>query len=240
MLPVVILAGGLATRMLPITAAIPKSLIAINGEAFIDHQLRYLRHQGIKEVVICCGHQAEMIQTALANKSHGLSIHYSHDGPNLLGTGGAIKKALPALPDAFFVLYGDSYLPIDFAAVENAYFQAGKPALMTILKNHDQWDKSNVLFYQETLIEYNKQSPRSEMAFIDYGLGILSQSVFDHHKTDDTFDLSDLYHKLSLQGQLAGYQVYERFYEIGSLQGLKETEIYLKGNYDKLFNQVFK
>ena len=227
MLPVAILAGGLATRLRPITEKIPKALLSVAGEPFIYHQLRYLRQQGVEKVTLCIGYLGEMIEAAVGDGHRfNLQVTYSPDGPQLLGTGGALKQALPLLDEEFFVLYGDSFLPIDFEAVEQTFTQAKKPALMTVLRNGDRWDKSNVFFRDGRVEEYNKRLPRTDMEFIDYGLGILSQSVFDSYSPGQPFDLADLYHALSLEGNLVGHEVYERFYEIGSLTGLQETETY--------------
>ena len=228
MLPVVILAGGLATRMKPITEKIPKSLIEVNSKPFILHQLDYLKSQGIQNIVLCIGHLGHMIESLIGDgKVLGLNIQYSLDGNKLLGTGGAIKKALPLLSKDFFVLYGDSFLPIYYKDVEDAYVSSKKNALITVIKNNNQWDKSNVEFASGTLIEYNKHHPNERMHYIDYGLSILNQSIFDAYHQNESFDLSDLYHKLSLHDHLAGFETFDRFYEIGSQNGLKETEIYL-------------
>lgn len=228
MLPVVILAGGLATRMKPITEKMPKSLIEVNGKPFILHQLDYLKSQGIQNIVLCIGHLGHMIESLIGDgKALGLNIQYSLDGDKLLGTGGAIKKALPLLSKDFFVLYGDSFLPINYKDVEDAYVSSKKNALITVIKNNDQWDKSNVEFASGTLIQYNKHHPNERMQYIDYGLSILNQSIFDAYPENESFDLSDLYHKLSLHDHLAGFETFERFYEIGSQNGLKETENYL-------------
>lgn len=228
MYTVVILAGGLATRLRPLTEKIPKSLIRVAGRPFIEWQLDYLAHQGVNRVVLCTGYLGEQIESVVNDGSRfGLEVLYSPDGPVLLGTGGALKQALPRLGEEFFVLYGDSFLPVDFRAIEASFVSAGIPALMTVLRNGNRWDKSNVLFQNGRLLEYNKHTPRPEMEFIDYGLGILSASVFDDYELGKPVDLADIYHALSLKGQLAGYEVHERFYEIGSHDGLKETEFYL-------------
>jgi NDP-sugar pyrophosphorylase family protein len=227
MLPVAILAGGLATRLRPITETIPKALVDVAGKPFIDRQLNYLRGQGIRRVVLCIGYLGEMIEAVVGNGARfGLEVTYSPDGPSLLGTGGALKKALPLLGDQFFVLYGDSFLPVEFNPVAQAYLASGLDALMTVLKNGDQWDKSNVLFSNGELLEYNKRAPRPDMAYIDYGLGVVSARVLDAYPAALPFDLADVYQALSMQGQLAGFEVHERFYEIGSHRGLKETEAY--------------
>jgi NDP-sugar pyrophosphorylase family protein len=226
-LTVAILAGGLATRLRPITKTIPKALVNVAGLPFISRQLNYLRLQGIKRVVLCTGYLGEMIENLVGDGSaFGVEVVYSPDGATLLGTGGAIRQALPLLGDSFFLLYGDSYLPIDFSAVEAAFVESGKPGLMTVLNNGDRWDKSNVLFHDGQLAEYNKKTPSPEMRYIDYGLGVLQASAFANYKAGEIFDLADLYHKLSVQNELAGYEVHERFYEIGSHSGLKEAENY--------------
>lgn len=227
MLPVAILSGGLATRLRPITETIPKALVEVAGAPFICRQLDYLHVQGIRRVVLCIGYLGEMIQAVVGDGSKfGLNVSYSPDGPVLLDTGGALKQALPLLGGQFFVLYGDSFLPVDFGPVERAFFESEKAALMTVLENADRWDKSNVLFRSGELVEYNKHAPRPEMAFIDYGLGVLTSRVLETYPAGQAFDLAEVYHALSLKGQLAGYEVHERFYEIGSHNGLKETETY--------------
>lgn len=228
MLPVAIIAGGLATRLRPITATIPKAMVEVAGRPFISHQLDYLKEQGASEVVICIGHLGEMIEAEVGDgATFGLKVSYSQDGNRLLGTGGALKQALPLLGETFFVLYGDSFLPIDFAAVEKDFIASGKPALMTVLKNGDRWDKSNVMYRDRQLVEYNKLQTRPEMEYIDYGLSIVRREIFDGTPDQEPFDLADIYHRLSINGQLAGHEVHQRFYEIGSFEGLKETEAYL-------------
>ena len=224
MLTVAILAGGLATRLRPITQTIPKALVDVAGKPFVIRQLQFLKEQGCHRVVLCIGYLGEMIQQVVSDGAMmGMDVCYSIDGPRLLGTGGALQKALPLLDDPFFVLYGDSFLPCDFTAVKNAFFHCGKPALMTVLHNANRWDKSNVFYRDGNIEEYNKKTPRPEMNHIDYGLGILTSRVFFNRPADSSFDLADVYHELSITGQLAGYEVRERFYEIGSHQGLQET-----------------
>lgn len=229
MLSVAILAGGLATRLRPITETIPKALIEIAGEPFINHQLRYLKKQDISSVVLCIGYLGEMIKSVVGDGSQfGLQVHYSFDGPKLLGTGGAIKAALPMLGADFYIFYGDSYLPIEFEPVEKAYFSSNKLGLMTVLRNNNQWDKSNVIYENGILVEYNKEHVKPNMSYIDYGLGILRADIFGNYPEGESFDLSKVYNDLSLKNQLFGFEVQDRFYEIGSHQGIVETEEYLK------------
>ena len=228
MLPVLILAGGLATRLRPITETIPKALIEIAGEPFIYHQLRYLRSQGVTRVILSVGYLGEMIESLVGNeKKFDLEISIVYDGSTLLGTGGAVKKALPLLGESFFVQYGDSFLPVDFSMVQTAFMTSGKPALMTVLKNDNQWDKSNVIFENNQLLEYNKKIQKPQMNYIDYGLGVLAKEVFERCPVDEPFDLATVYNDLSSKNMLAGFEVYERFYEIGSLSGIEETSAFI-------------
>lgn len=228
-LPVAILAGGLATRLHPVTETVPKALLEVAGKPFIVRQLDYLRGQGVTRIVLCVGFLGEQIQATIGDGSaYGLSVSYSQDWPKLMGTGGALRQALPFLGPQFLVLYGDSYLPIDFGSVERAFLNSGKPALMTVQRNADMWDKSNVLFLDNVIVEYNKRAPTPDMRYIDYGLGAISARVFANQSATEPFDLADVYHRLSRSGELAGYEVHERFYEIGSPKGLSEAANYFR------------
>ena len=228
MLPVAILAGGLATRLHPMTRIIPKALIEVADKPFIEYQLGYLQKQGVSSVVLCVGYLGGMIKEVVGDGSRwNLHVSYSPDGPVLLGTGGALKQALPLLGEKFFILYGDSYLPINFSKVQGAFLESGQLGLMTVLKNKNQWDKSNVQFEQGHLIEYNKVAITTRMHYIDYGLGLLKSSALDSYSQNESFDLAKVYNDLSLSGELAGYEVLERFYEIGSHQGIADTQTYL-------------
>ena len=231
MFPVVILSGGFATRLYPITKNIPKSLISIAGKAFVIHQLEYLRKQGIKKIVFCLNHLGKMIENKIGDgKNFSMEITYSYDGLVPLGTGGAIVKALPFLGDNFFILYGDCYLPLNFKKVEKVYKSIKQKALMTVFKNDNEFDKSNAMFLNQKLIKYNKKNPTDKMNYIDYGLSVVSASIFKKYANYLTFDLAEVYEDLSLKKNLAGLEVYDRFYEIGSHIGLKETESYLLAN----------
>ena len=228
-LPVAILAGGLATRLRPLTEKIPKALIEINGEAFIAHQLKLLQAAGLREVVICAWYRGDLIQE-YAGDGHqfGLQINYSFDGDYPLGTGGALQKALPYLGNAFFVLYGDSYLPCDYGAVEAAYHASKKNGLMTVYHNLNQGDRSNVEFEKGELLVYDKRNRSPKMEYIDYGLGVLNADAFKSYPLGQPLDLALLYQNLLAEGQLAGYEISERFYEVGSFEGIRELETYLK------------
>jgi NDP-sugar pyrophosphorylase family protein len=227
-LPVAILAGGLATRLRPLTERVPKALLEVNGKPFVEHQIELLVRNGVEEIVFCLGYLGEQVQTALGNgRKWGLKLNYVFDGPVLLGTGGALQKALPYLGEAFFVLYGDSYLECDYSAIEQAFWRSGRSGLMTVFKNMDRWDRSNVLFENGRVIRYDKKNRTPDMQYIDYGLGVLKADTFEKYPRDKEIDLAAIYQGLAAGDQLAGYEVTQRFYEIGSLAGLEETRAYI-------------
>jgi N-acetyl-alpha-D-muramate 1-phosphate uridylyltransferase len=226
--PVAILAGGLATRLGALSRQIPKSLIEVAGRPFVHHQLRLLHDQGVELVVLCLGHLGEQVVDSVGDGSvFGLEIAYSFDGPALQGTGGAIRKALPLLGPTFFVLYGDSYLECDYGAVQAAYLAAGKLALMTVFHNQERWDTSNVEFRDNVLLAYDKVNRTERMLYIDYGLGILDRRAFDLEFSAGLLDLANVYKRMLERGELVGFEVKERFYEIGSIAGLQEASEYL-------------
>lgn len=227
--PVAVLAGGLAKRLRPITEKIPKALVAVADQPFLSHQLRLLHAAGVRKVVLCVGYRGEMIEEEFGDGgSFGVELSYSFDGSKLLGTGGAVKKALPLLGDKFMVLYGDSYLPIDYAAPARSFAGSGKPGLMTVFRNANRWEPSNVWFEEGEIKRYDKRQLTPEMKHIDYGLGLLRSEALRNWPNEQSFDLADFYQDLIGQRQLAGYEVERRFYEIGSPEGLAELDAMLR------------
>jgi N-acetyl-alpha-D-muramate 1-phosphate uridylyltransferase len=221
--PIAVLAGGFATRLWPLTETVPKSLVEVGGEPFVVHQLRLLQQAGFERVVLCVGHLAEQIQDFCGDgRRFRLHVDYSFDQAAPLGTAGAIKHALPLLGQKFFVIYGDSYLPCDYSAVERAFLDSGKPALMTVHRNGGKWDASNVEFAEGRIIAYDKLARTERMCHIDYGLGVFHCEAFDRIPTGESYDLARLYQALLAESRLAAFEVPERFYEIGSIQGVQE------------------
>jgi len=233
LLTVAILAGGLATRLRPVTESTPKSLLEVNGEPFVVHQLRLLKSKGIQRIVLCVGYLGEQVQRAIRDGSSlGLQVDYSFDGPALLGTAGAIKNALPKLGDSFFVMYGDSYLLCDYAAIAQSFAAAGALGMMTVFRNEGKWDTSNVEFEAGDLdagkiLAYSKINRTPRMRHIDYGLGVFRAEAFRQVRAGETRDLAEVYADLLQRKQLAAFEVHERFYEIGSSAGLQETADFL-------------
>jgi len=229
--PVAILAGGRATRLWPVTEKIPKALLEVAGQPFLAHQLRLLQSAGIRKAVLCLGYRGEMIEQEFGNGSRlGVELHYSFDGPELLGTGGAIRKALPLLDQRFLVLYGDSYLPIDYAGPVRAFLGSGKLGLMTVFRNEGRWDTSNVVFADGVITNYDKKQPTPQMRYIDYGLGVFDATAFARFPAGKAFDLADAYQYLIARNELAGHEVRQRFYEIGSHAGLAELDAMLRSH----------
>jgi NDP-sugar pyrophosphorylase family protein len=226
--PVALLAGGLATRLGPVAREIPKVLLDVAGRPFIDHQLALLRQNGIREVVLCVGHLGDRVEAHVGNgAAYRLTVRYSYDGPRLLGTGGALRRALPQLGELFWVLYGDSYVDLDFAGALAHFLPQGGAGCMTVLKNDNRWDRSNVRFEDGRLLEYDKRSPSPEMRHVDYGALLLRRDAVERIPPDEPYDLADLLRVLVAEGRMIGYEVSQRFYEIGSHDGLGEARAWL-------------
>ena len=226
-LSVAVLAGGLATRLGPVTERIPKSLLDVAGRPFAEHQIALLRRHGITDIVFLVGHLGDAVRDTLGDGSRwDIRLRYAFDGPSPLGTGGALKQGLPVLTDPFFVLYGDSYLECDYGAVERTFRAGTASGLMTVCRNDDRWDRSNVLFENGRIRSYDKSGRRPGMRHIDYGLGVFRKAAFMAFE-ETAFDLVEVYTRLLAAGDLAGMEIPGRFYEIGSPEGLEETRGYL-------------
>jgi NDP-sugar pyrophosphorylase family protein len=225
--PVCILAGGLGTRLGERARDVPKPLVDVAGEPFLLHQLRQLARQGVTQTLICVGHRAETIESRIGATRFGIQIAYSRDSSELDGTLGAIRRARSRLPERFLVLYGDTYLRVDYRAVNRAWHCSGLPALMVVLRNEGRWDASNVRYEHNRVLAYDKRAPTPEMCWIDYGLGGLTTAALERAPESES-DLAALYAALARRGELCGHPVTERFYEIGTPAALDETEAFLE------------
>jgi N-acetyl-alpha-D-muramate 1-phosphate uridylyltransferase len=224
-----ILAGGLGTRLGERVRDVPKPLIEVAGQPFLLHQLRLLAGAGAADVVLCVGYRGDAIEEAIGHKRYGIDIAYSHDAPGLEGTLGAIRRAAELLPERFLTLYGDTYLRVDYAAAAAAWLASGCRGLMTVFRNDNRWDRSNLVLAGERVVAYDKKQPRPEMQWIDYGLGGLARSALQLVSERER-DLSALQSVLARRGELYGYEAKERFYEIGTPEALAETEAFLASN----------
>jgi NDP-sugar pyrophosphorylase family protein len=218
--------------MRPLSTSIPKFLIPVDDQPFAHYQLKLLAFNGVTDIVLCIGHLGEKIQEFVGSGSKwGLKVQYVNEGSELRGTGGALRLAYDqgALASDFMVLYGDSYLPISYPSVLEAFHESNAEALMTVLKNENQWDRSNVCYDSGKVSIYDKKNPTPSMHYIDYGLSLFRKSVIEHLiRSGDKVDLAEIFHRLSLEGRLAGYPVEHRFYEIGSISGLESFREFLK------------
>ncbi|MFH1903651.1 MAG: sugar phosphate nucleotidyltransferase [Candidatus Omnitrophota bacterium] len=226
---VVILAGGAATRLYPVTQTIPKAMLELAGKPFIAHQMDLLQHNGVTRVVICAGYLGEQLKNYVKDgRKFKMKVDFSFDGKKLLGTAGAIKKTLPLLEDNFAVMYGDSYLTENFNPIADFFFLSNKKGLMAVFKNDKQRDASNVAYAEGKVIKYDKKNLAAEMKHIDYGLSFFKKEAFAEITENQVYNLADLCKNLAEEDQLAGYEVKRRFYEIGSSKGLDETRSYLE------------
>jgi putative flippase GtrA/molybdopterin-guanine dinucleotide biosynthesis protein A len=225
--PICILAGGLGTRLGKRSRETPKALVEVAGEPFLWHQLRLLAAHGASEVVLCVGHLGDLIERSVGDRRFGLRIAYSHDAPGLDGTLGAIRRARGLLGERFLVLYGDTYLRLDYAGAVAAWRESGLPAMMTVLRNEGRWELSNADYADGRVLAYDKRMPRAHMRWIDYGLVGLRQTALSLAPQGAT-DLSDLLRKLAREGLLCGVEATERFYEIGTPAALAETDAFLR------------
>jgi NDP-sugar pyrophosphorylase family protein len=225
---VAILAGGLATRLKPLTDSLPKSLIAVGGKTFLEHQIDFLRAGGVTDVILCVGHLGEQIEQYCGDGGRfGVRIKYSREGNSRLGTAGALKKAVPLLEEAFFVMYGDSYLFLDFNTLMCYFKNQSKLALMTVYKNRGRYEESNTVVAGNLVRRYSKRDKSGEMEYIDYGANILRKPALELVPADHPYSLEDLFPLLIARGELLAYEVKERFYQIGSPEGLAEFRRYI-------------
>jgi NDP-sugar pyrophosphorylase family protein len=227
--PLALLTGGLATRLRPRTLKVPKAMIEVAGAPFIAHQLQLIRREGVARVVLCVGYLGEQIEAFVKDGSQfGVAADYCYDGANLLGTGGALRNALPLLGPEFLVMYGDSWLDTPFAPIVTAFRESGKSALMTVFRNAGQWDVSNIWYESGAIRRYDKRERVPQMQHIDWGLSVVKAALLAQRPADTAFDLAEVFSDLARRGELAGYEIATRFYEIGSVEGWRETDALLR------------
>lgn len=240
---VAVLMGGLGTRLKDYTKQCPKSLVDVSGRPFFDYQLDLLAAWGFRKFVFLIGYKADMIEEYYGDgSSRGISIKYSYDGEKLLGTGGAVRRALDLLEDDFLLIYGDSFMDIDYAETLYRYErdkESGARALMTVLRNNDRFDKSNVVMDNGRLVLYDKHEPAPEMEHIDYGVCVYERSLFEEYSPDEAFDIASIQHELSVKGLMSAQTVTKRFYEIGSPASLQEFSQYVKKRFESSHPAAF-
>lgn len=240
---VVVLMGGLGTRLKEYTKDCPKSLVRVGSKPFFDYELELLMQWGFRRFLFLIGYQADMIEEYYGDGSdRNISIQYCMDGEKLLGTGGAVRRALPYLDEDFLLIYGDSFMDINYEESVYRYYQGkenGNRALMTVLKNNDSFDKSNVIVKDGKIVLYDKHNTVPEMEYIDYGVCMYERSLFDNYPEDTAFDIATIQTALSREGKLTAHVVTKRFYEIGSPESLKEFTEYTKYRFTEAHPAIF-
>lgn len=240
---VVVLMGGLGTRLKEFTKECPKPLVDVAGKPFFDYSIDLLIKAGFRKFLFLIGYRAEMIEEYYGDGSRlGIEIQYCYDGEKLLGTGGAVRRAYDYLEDDFLLMYGDSFMDIDYEETVYRYFdgkQRGNRALMTVLRNNNMFDKSNVVMEDGEIILYDKHNPTEEMNSIDYGVCMYEKSLFDEYELDVKFDIAEIQNRLSLNKQITCHEVTKRFYEIGSPESLKEFTEYINYRLNEKHPAVF-
>jgi len=226
----VVLAGGLGTRVREITNdEIPKVLLPVLGKPFLYYKLLSLREMGVTTTTVLTGRLGHLVDDFIrANPIDGMHIKTVHDGPELLGTAGSIARSLNHLPTSFWVTYGDSYVMADLSAAESRVVQLRVSAVMTIYRNRDQIQPSNVSVVDGFVVRYEKGAPPGTFEWIDYGLMLLPRYSFSQIPTNSKSDLSFVLSSLLASRQLIGFETLHRFWDIGTSDALRETEAHFQ------------
>lgn len=240
---VVVLMGGLGTRLKEFTKECPKSLVNVNGKPFFEYSLDLMIKAGFKKFLFLIGYKAEMIEDYFGDGSrYGIKIDYCYDGKELLGTGGAVRRALDLIEEDFLLMYGDSFMDINYEECVYRYFkgkESGRRAIMTVLKNNNMFDKSNVIMKDGKIVLYDKVNMTPEMEYIDYGVCMYERSLFEPYEKGEKFDLAKIQNELSIEGKMEACEVTKRFYEIGNPDSLKEFTDYIRHRQDEKHKAVF-
>ncbi|KYK22480.1 hypothetical protein AYK24_02070 [Thermoplasmatales archaeon SG8-52-4] len=225
----VILCGGLATRLGKYSKNTPKSMIDIEGKPFLEYQIEILKKHSIKDILLCVGHLSDEIRRYFGNGSKfDVNIKYSYDGYKLLGPIGAVKNAEPLLENIFFIMYGDSYIKVDFQKVYSKFIKHNKLGLMTVFKNYDKYDKSNIAVENDLVVDYKKSNRTKEIVYIDYGMSVLRKESLDYVPKDEFFSTDKFFSNLINIRQLLAFEVKNRFYHIGNPDSLEEFRSFIR------------
>lgn len=230
----VILAGGLGTRLRSVAPDTPKILVPVAGRPFVEHQFALLRRSGIFRVLLCVGHLGDRVEAAVGDGSRwGIQVSYAHENPSrLLGTGGALLNAWPQLEETFLVMYGDSYLPVDYAAFAAWFSGTRYAAAMTVFRNEGRWDPSNTRIEGDRVTFYSKKAAPGEAPYIDYGLSAYRRATLEAYRSQPLpLDLAKVQRDLVEVGRLGAFEVFERFYEVGKPEGLAELDARLNESH---------
>jgi NDP-sugar pyrophosphorylase family protein len=225
----VILAGGLGTRLRPLTETVPKALIPVKGRPFVDYQLDLLRENDIDDFVFCVGHLGKTVQRHLGNGSaYGCRIRYSYDGPRLLGPAGALKHSERFVRDLFFVTYGDAYLRAPYGEIMETLVTSGKLAVMSVYRNENRFGKSDIVIKGDAVVRYDKKKRAEGMDWINYGVTALRKGALALIPEGVFWDEEAFYGSLIERKELLAFEVRKRFYEIGTPASLSEFEAFIE------------
>lgn len=229
--PVCVLAGGLGSRLGELTRDMPKPLLSVAGRPFAEYQVELLRRNGAARVVFCVGYRGELFEQVLGDgRRFDLDIRYSFDGEKLAGTAGAVRGALPLLGERFLVLYGDTFLHIDYADVFDTFVAAGRSGLMTVLRDREGLLPCNARVEGDRVAAYDKEARPAGAEWIDYGLSAFRADVFQRSSWTD---LAHVQRDLAIARDLTAYEAPHRYYEIGTPEALRETELFLASQLDE-------
>jgi NDP-sugar pyrophosphorylase family protein len=226
---IVILCGGLATRLEHLTKNIPKSMIEIKNKPFLEYQIENLKRSNIKDIVLCVGHLSEQIKNYFGDgEKFDVNIKYSHDGDKQLGPIGALKNTESLIEDIFFILYGDSYLNLDYQKMYSYFKTQNKLGLMAVYKNFNRFDKSNLIVKDDMIVAYGEKERTKEMIYIDYGTSLLRKKALNLIPKNTFFTTGEFFSNLISKNELLAFEVKERFYHIGNPDALKEFSNYIE------------
>jgi NDP-sugar pyrophosphorylase family protein len=203
-------------------------MLPLHGRPFIDYKLDDLRAGGTDRVVLLTGHGGEPLEDHVGDGSrYGLAVEVVRDPPALLGTGGAIRHALPILGPAFLVTYGDTLLDVPLAGLAAELERADVLMAMSVLENNDRWETSNVDVHDGWVVAYDKPSSPGRHRYLDYGMLAMRAAAFDAVDVGPPFDLADVLRPLIRLGRVRALTVTRRFYDIGNESAIAVTEQFL-------------
>jgi NDP-sugar pyrophosphorylase family protein len=226
---IVVLAGGLVTRVQPDAEQVPASLLMVQGRPLVDWQLDRFAASGARSVVLCVDQLGEQIETHVKRGlDRGLAVGYSYAGAEQVGTGGALRRAFARLEDAFVLTYGDRYLPFDYAApLQDLRAHPETVATMSVYRNRDQRSQSHVALDGDWVTKYERGAAEPELDCLDYGAIALRRSALEGIEEGAVWGVEALFRKLARQRRLRAFVAPERFYEVGSPDGKRDLERYL-------------
>ena len=231
----VILAGGLGTRLKPLTDKVPKSMLEVEGKPFLEHQIELVKKHGLQNILLLTGHQGETIEKHFQDGSRfGVSIKYSRES-SPAGTAGALKLAEPLLPAGFLLMYGDAYLDFQYGRLWERFRHCARKAVMAIFRNDNRWGRSNVAYDLPLVVRYCPASEADEnrggqnpLVYIDYGVSAISKDVLSAIPEGKPWSMEQVFAGLAAARQLDGFELFQRFYEIGSSEGLEDFRGFIR------------